>query len=146
MPIASRALPFALLLLLAGCAGTAPSSPPSPTLSVAGLWRVDQAMIEPLIDRSQARLDFRADGTLVGHTSCNSLTAPYTLQGDRLMVGPVVTTRRACGPVAMEQEDRILTALEAARTARVRPDGLLELRNAEGRGMLRGTRFTEGGS
>ncbi|URI06541.1 META domain-containing protein [Aquincola tertiaricarbonis] len=145
MPIASRALPFALLLL-AGCAGTPPTSPTSPTLSVAGLWRVDQAMTEPLIDRSQARLDFRPDGTLVGHTSCNSLSASYTLQGDRLAVGPVVTTRRACGPMAMEQEDRILTALEAARTARVRPDGLLELRNAEGRGMLRGTRFMEGGS
>lgn len=142
MPIASRALPFALLLL-AGCAGTPPTSP---TLSVAGLWRVDQAMTEPLIDRSQARLDFRTDGTLVGHTSCNSLSASYTLQGDRLAVSPVVTTRRACGPMAMEQEDRILTALEAARTARVRPDGLLELRNAEGRGMLRGTRFMEGGS
>ena len=139
MPFAFRALPF--VLLLAGCA----ASPPAP-LSVAGLWRVDQAMTEPLVDRSQARLDFRDDGTLVGHTSCNSLRASYTLKADRLTLGPVVTTKRACGPMAMEQEDRILTALEASRTARVRPDGLLELRDADGRGMLRGTRFVEGGS
>ena len=34
----------------------------------------------------------------------------------------------------MEQEDRILTALENARTARVRPDGLLELRDGAGAG------------
>ena len=142
MPFATRALPFALLLL-AGCA----ASPPTPApLSVAGLWRVDQAMTEPLVDRSQARLDFRDDGTLVGHTSCNSLRASYTLKDDRLTLGLVVTTKRACGPMAMEQEDRVLTALEASRTARVRPDGLLELRDADGRGMLRGTRFVEGGS
>ena len=132
-PIMSTAIAAALL---AGCAAA-----PAP-LEVAGPWRIDQAQQEPILDRSRARLDFRSDGALVGHTSCNEMRAPYTLERDRLRVGPVVTTRRACGPLAMEQEDRILTALEAAATARVRPDGLLELRDASGRGVLRGTRFT----
>jgi hypothetical protein len=47
----------------------------------------------------------------------------------------------ACAQLQLEQEDRILTALELAVSARVRDDGLLELRDADGRGLLRATRF-----
>jgi heat shock protein HslJ len=110
---------------------------------VRGAWRIEQARTEPLLDRRQARLDFGADGRLTGHTSCNRLTATYTLAGDKLAVGPVATTRMACAPLQLEQEDRVLTALELARTARVRPDGLLELRDEDGRGVLRATRLPE---
>ena len=121
---------------VAACAAPRPSGP-----DVHGLWRIDQAQSEPLLDRRHARLDFRRDGTLVGHTSCNTLTAPYTLAGTKLSIGKLGTTRMACGELQMEQEDRVLTALEAAVSARVRDDGLLELRDADGRGRLRGTRF-----
>lgn len=104
------------------------------------LWRVVQARTEPMLDTRRARLDFQPGGRLVGHTSCNALSATYTLDGDVLRIGPVVTTRMACSRLLMEQEDRMLTALEVAATARVRPDGLLELRDAEGRGVLRAVR------
>lgn len=122
-------------LVLAACA--APGPKPG---DVRGAWRIDQARGEPLLDKRNARLDFGADGRLRGHTSCNRLNAPYALEGDRLQVGAVVTTRMACAPLQLEQEDRVLTALELARTARVRPDGILELRDEDGRGVLRGTR------
>jgi heat shock protein HslJ len=125
---------FLILPVLGSCA----SPPPN---EIYGLWRIDQARIEPIVDRSQARLDFGRDGTLIGHTSCNTLRATYTLDGANLRIGPIVATRMACGPLLMEQEDRILSALEIAATARVRQDGLLELREIEGRGVLRGTRF-----
>jgi heat shock protein HslJ len=46
----------------------------------------------------------------------------------------------ACPELQREQEDRVLTALEWAATARVRADGILELRDADGRGVLRATR------
>jgi heat shock protein HslJ len=126
------------ILLLAACAQT---PPPKPALTVLGLWRIDQARTEPILDRRQARLDFGADGTLTGHDSCNTLRASYTLEGTKLTITPVITTRMACAPLQMEQEDRILQALEAAVSAKVRDDGLLELRDADGRGVLRGTRF-----
>lgn len=126
------------LAALAGCAQTPPKPDP---LDVHGLWRIDQAMVEPILDRRRARIDLGADGRIAGHTGCNSLSASYALDGTALKIGPIVTTRMHCGELLMEQEDRIVTALEKARTAKVRVDGLLELRDEEGRGVLRGTRF-----
>lgn len=119
-------------------------TPPPPAVAGSGSlyteWRIVQARTEPMLDTRRARLDFRADGRLVGHTSCNSLSAPFVRDGDTLSIGAVVTTRMACPRLQMEQEDRVLTALEVTATARVRPDGLLELRDAEGRGVLRAVR------
>lgn len=148
-----RSLPRLRPLLLAGllpwlvaCAARPPAAPGEPpplppeALEVYGRWRIDQARIEPIVDRREARLDFGRDGVLTGHTSCSTLRASYTLEGTRLKVGPIVTTRMQCGPLQMEQEDRILSALEIATSAKVRPDGLLELREVEGRGVLRGSR------
>ncbi len=134
MPCLSCALLLASALVTA-CAAVPPAPRP-----VLGAWRIDQARSEPLIDRREARLVFEPDGRLAGHTSCNAMTGSYTLSGDQLRLGPVATTRRACAELQREQEDRVLTALELAATARVRPDGILELRDAEGRGVLRGTR------
>ena len=121
---------------------SAPAAPAAsaPAASVQGLWQVLQARTEPVLDARLARLDFGADGRLTGHTSCNLLQARYTLSGDRLQVSAVALSRQACRPLLLEQEDRILTALELASTARVRGDGLLELRDAEGRGVLRAVR------
>lgn len=127
-------------MLAAGLAGCATG----PSLEVAGAWRIEQARSAPLLDKRLARLVFGPGGALGGHTSCNRLSARYTLEGDRLVLGPVATTRMACGELQREQEDRVLTALERVATARVRPDGLLELRDAEGRGLLRATRVDAG--
>lgn len=124
-----------LALAAAGCAGTPQAS------DIRGAWRIEQAQRELILDRREARIVFGTDGRISGNTSCNLMGADYTLEGSRLQIGPVVTTRRACARPLMEQEDRILTALELARDARVRPDGLLELRGADGRGVLRGTRL-----
>ena len=125
--------------LLAGAAGVQTAC--AQALDVRGLWRIDQAQSEPLLDRSLARLDFGADGQLTGHTGCKPMIATYRLEGTTLQVGPVRTGTARCTRLQLEQEDRVLTALEHAASARVRPDGLLELRDADGRGVLRGTRF-----
>lgn len=137
-------LPF-LCLSVAACAAAPDAEPPAPPVSreVHGTWVIEQARTEPILDKRRARLVLGRDGRLSGHTSCNAMSGSFTLQGDVLKVGPIATTRMACGPLLLEQEDRILTALEIAATARVRPDGLLELRDADGRGVLRATRASE---
>jgi heat shock protein HslJ len=127
------------LTTLAALSACAPMSTSQPT-RLLGPWRIDQARSEPIRDRERARIEITSDGRFTGHTSCNTMSGSYSLQGDRIRFGPPATTRMACAELQREQEDRILTALELAATARVRPDGLLELRDAEGRGLLRASR------
>lgn len=134
-----------VLLVAAAAALAAAAHAGDAAHDVHGPWRVDQAMREPILDRSLARIDFGTDGRLTGHTSCNAMEARYTLDGTVLRLGPVrLTTQRHCGRLALEQEDRILTALEHSVSARVRDDGIVELRDKDGRGMLRGSRFGAG--
>lgn len=120
-------------------AASAPASRPAE--GVFGAWKIVQARTEPLLDPRNARLDLGTDGRLSGHTSCNTMSAPYTLDGPQIRIGPIVTTRMTCSTLRLEQEDRILTALESAATALVRGDGLLEIRDSEGRGLLRAIRL-----
>jgi len=123
-------------LLATACAGAPDAHDPR------GLWRIDQAQSEPILDRRHARIDFGRDGRLSGHTSCNEMRAGYTLDGSALTISALtLTTHARCGELQLEQEDRILTALEHVSSARVRDDGLLELRDRDGRGLLRATRF-----
>lgn len=136
MPPARSLPPLVAAALVAGCATAPPATP-----SVQGEWRVLQARSEPLLDTRRARLELNADGTLTGHTSCNAMRSRFTQEGDAFRVAPIVTTKMACGPLYLEQEDRILSALEVAATARVRPDGLLEIRDAGGRGVLRAKKW-----
>jgi heat shock protein HslJ len=60
-----------------------------------------------------------------GDASCNRFTGPYTLAGDSLRFGPLVSTRRAC--VSAErtaQETAFLGALERTRRWTVSADTL----------------------
>jgi heat shock protein HslJ len=131
----------------AGPAATAAVAPPAaqpavpPDPAVLGLWKIEQARAAPLLHKLHARLDFAPDGRLAGNGGCNGITSAYTLQGNRLTLGPLATTRKTCNEVLMEQEDRVLTALERAVTARVPPHGLLELLDADGTVLLRGSRL-----
>ncbi len=117
----------------------APATPPDP--QVLGAWRIEQARSAPLLDKRQARLDLASDGTLSGHGSCNTLRGRYTLEGNRIRIGPIVTTRMACGEALMEQEDRVLTALERAVRAAVPPHGFLTLWDADGAVLMRASRL-----
>ena len=134
-PAQEPAAPAAAQVSPAAAPSAAKSAvPPDP--AVLGLWKIEQARAAPLLHKLNARLDFAPDGRLVGNGGCNSLTSAYTLQGNRLTLGPLATTRKTCAEALMEQEDRVLTALERAVTARVPPHGLLELLDADGTCLL----------
>lgn len=136
-------------------AAPAPASAPSPPAplnapariaaapdpKVLGLWKIEQARAAPLLHKLNARLAFGSDGKLSGNGGCNNVSSVYTLEANKLELGPLVTSRKACGDALMEQEDRVLTALERARVARVPAHGLLELLDADGTVLLRGSRL-----
>lgn len=147
----SRLLALAGLLVSVGCAAAPPASAAAsgaepaaaatvPDPAVLGLWIIEQARSAPVLDKRVARLEFGADGALTGHGGCNRLSASYTLEGNMLRIGPIGTTRMACSETLMEQEDRVLTALERAARAAVPPHGFLTLWDADGAVLLRASR------
>lgn len=125
-----RHLPCAAaVLLVAACA--APGSPqggPTPTQRARlqhGEWRVVALDGQALAATVTLRLG--ADGRLSGHAGCNGYTGSYTIEGDRfrpvavastaagtLAIGPLASTRRACAPALMAEEQRFLALLERA--------------------------------
>jgi heat shock protein HslJ len=75
--------------------------------------------------------NFGADGNLSGNGGCNTYSATYKVDGDKISIGPAVTTRMACEQAVMDQEQQYLAALQSAATYRI--DGSkLELRMADG--------------
>jgi heat shock protein HslJ len=135
------AVPITAAAAPAPAVPTAAPVPQAPARQVLGAWRIEQARSAPLIDKRSARLDFGPDGRLSGNASCNGMTASYTLAGDQLKIGRIATTRKACSEALMEQEDRVLTALERAARATVPPHGFLTIQDADGAVLMRASRF-----
>lgn len=149
-------------LWLAACAAPQPTAPPpdaaaasgtaaapaspgaaAPDARVLGLWKIEQARAAPVVHKLNARINFGKDGQLSANGGCNGIATPYTLAGNRLKLGSLAITRKACNEVLMEQEDRIITALERAVGAAVPPHGLLELSDENGTVLLRATRVEQ---
>jgi heat shock protein HslJ len=79
---------------------------------------------------------FADDGTVSGDTGCNTFSGGYTADGQTLDVGPLASTRRACSPESvMDQEAAILAALDSATTWTTTAQGV-DLANAEGMTVL----------
>lgn len=63
---------------------------------------------------------FGTDGRLGGNTGCNSAGAAYTVDGDRLAIEALITTKRAClDPRGNELEVAYVRAVEATRRYRI---------------------------
>jgi heat shock protein HslJ len=74
---------------------------------------------------------FGADGELTGNDGCNNYNSTYKTDGDKITIGPVITTRMACEQAVMDQETAYLNALANAATFTL-GKGTLELRDANG--------------
>lgn len=63
---------------------------------------------------------FGSDGRLAGNSGCNSAGATYTAEGDRLTIGAIMSTKRACIEAARNELERAyLDALGRTRRFRV---------------------------
>lgn len=81
-------------------------------------WNLVMLGDEEPLDDSSITLDFTAEGELGGNAGCNHYGTTYTLEDGMLSVGEIERTLMACDGL-MEQEDRYLEALRAARALRV---------------------------
>ena len=96
-------------------------------------------MVSPLGDTTLT-LSFR-DGRVFGFVGCNGFNGAYTRDGDRLSIGPLATTRKACtGKGVMEQEQQLVAALESV-TAWAIDRGMLDLHRGDGERALTAKRM-----
>ena len=112
------------VLLLAGCAGGAGTSP-----EVAGEWELVQftqdGAVVPAPVGGRATLTV-ADGELSGTSFCNSYSGSYRLDGDAMSVSGLGGTEIGCAPELMDAESAYLAALGAVEQAAT-ADGYLLL-------------------
>jgi heat shock protein HslJ len=103
------------------------------TWDVTGFNNSRHAVIG-LLAEAQITLSFE-QGTVSGEAGCNTFRAPYSADGNRIKIGPTVTTRKACSEERMVQERAFLAALESAVTWRLE-GGVLDMHRADGERAL----------
>lgn len=120
LPIKRIALLATLSIALTACNNTPTLS--SPTLP--GSWHVSTIQNKAVITDSDAQLTFNDENKLSGSASCNIIFASYTLEGDKIDIGPVATTQKMCLPAAMKQEQLLLQALNKIKHLHLTHDEL----------------------
>ena len=116
-----------------GCGG-------EPAALLAGKeWNVEEIDGAGVIKGSTVTIAFDAQtGRAGGRGSCNAYSAPFTLTGESLTFGPVISTQMACEDPLMRQENALHEALGAATGFQIREDGALVLTaNEQGRVLAR---------
>lgn len=123
----STSLTFLLALALAGCRSVKPEN------LIWDLVVIRGAPAQSDTDGRKPTLRLDATGQRAGGTTvCNGYSGPYTLKGDSLAFGPIVSTRRACVDAELNrQEAAFLASLGATRTWRANGD-TLELHDETG--------------
>jgi heat shock protein HslJ len=137
-PLAAIAVLAGALSGLAACAApaarSAAGSPQLTVLPAGSLWRLTEASRAALADEPPgAAVTLQIDATrLTGNGGCNLYGADYRFEGERLLIEPVVATRRACIGPGAGIEMAYFEALRIVQGFR-RRDGLLLMQLADGR-------------
>jgi heat shock protein HslJ len=85
----------------------------------------------PLTDHP-ITFEFDTEGNIAGNASCNRFGGTCQIDGDKIEIGPLRSTRRACEPDIMQQEHKFLALLGAAQTWAINPEGELLLGSPDG--------------
>ena len=124
---------FVLLFALIGQAATAPPS---------GKWLAEDINGGGVIDRLQTTMEINDDGIVTGSGGCNRYAGSAKIDGPVIQFLPMASTRMACPPAAMNQEDRFHKALEKVRAWRIdEPQRKLFLLDKDGFNLIRFSRM-----
>ena len=98
---------FIVCLVVSAC--TAKTE--EPAASLIGAWKLTAYgpanAPSPAVAGSEAGLTFNEGGTLTGNSGCNGLSGDYTVEGDQITFGQIVSTLMACEDPRMAQEDAV---------------------------------------
>ena len=84
-------------------------------LLIGDAWQVTALGDATLVEPERLSLNFFEPGRVAGSGGCNRLVGGFTLTGEGLHFGPMGSTMMACEDPIMEQERRLLDALEQVR-------------------------------
>jgi putative lipoprotein len=112
------------------------AAPPEAPL-VGPEWVAEDIGGRGVADRVRSTLTFGADGRVAGSGGCNRIAGSYTLAGEAITFGQMISSMMACPPAVGEQEQRFLQALGQAKRWRITPEGWLLLLDAEAKPLAR---------
>ena len=95
-------------------------------------WVVEDVNRKGSIDGARLTLTFSADGRLMGRAGCNTYSGRYSLSGEGLAVADLVSTRKACAPSLMQQEEMFLKVLADVQRFAISSTGALILHAKDG--------------
>ncbi len=103
--------------------------------TVTGFNNGRQAVVSPLA-ATHLWVQF-GQGGVRGHAGCNTFRAPYAVDGNRVTIGAMVVTRKACTAAGvMQQEREFLAALRSATAWTIDARGMLDMHRADGERVL----------
>jgi heat shock protein HslJ len=103
------------ILTMTACSGTVSQQPDLNGTS----WTLTSIQGKPVLSSTQPDLSFD-NGQASGTGSCNGFGGSYTLSGNKLTFGPLMSTMMACNPPeVMDQEQAYFSALSATASYRV---------------------------
>jgi putative lipoprotein len=105
--------PASALLLAAGLLMSAHAS--AGERLMGRTWLAEDIQGGGVVDRVQSLLSFEPGGRVTGSGGCNRLFGSAKVEGESLSFGGIGTSRMACVPSVMQQEQRFLRALAATR-------------------------------
>lgn len=101
-----------------------------------GVWQVTALGDANLIEPERLSLNFLHPGRVAGSSGCNRVVGGFTLTGEGMQFGAMGSTMMACPEPLMEQERRMLDALEQVTRFDITEDGALQLIGGETGGVL----------
>ncbi len=113
----------ALLSLLCACANTTQTAPAVSLFDTQ--WQLTAIGSQAVLESPMATLVFQETRRVSGKGSCNNFFGTVEVSGERITVGTVGSTKRACLGGVGEQESRYLGALQKAERFEVKDGTLL---------------------
>lgn len=81
----------------------------TPIMALIGkTWGIENIAGAGIIDNSNVTVSSASDGTVSGSNGCNNFTGKYEVNGDKLEIGTLAVTRRACNTALADQETRFM--------------------------------------
>jgi putative lipoprotein len=93
-------------------------------------WTVTSIDGRPTLAEARPTIRFAVEGTVSGTSGCNQFSGPFRTDGERLVVGDLMSTKIGCDAPRGAQEQAFFAALAGARGWRLTADGSLELGGA----------------